>query len=84
MVILLPYFESDSLKNGSIITLIDNLVDSGYLRPSCPVNAHPNAGQCLEENQGVTKLGKPRPCLGSTKESLWNYIHDATEPLDFE
>jgi len=30
MVILLPYFESDRLKNGSVITLIDTLIASKY------------------------------------------------------
>ena len=57
MVILLPYFESDRLKNGSVITLIDTPVASKQLPPSCSVSAHPNTRQCLEEGQGVSKLG---------------------------
>ena len=77
MVILLPYFESDRLKNGSVIT-------SKQLLLSCSVTAHDHTGQCLEENQGVTTLSQPIPCLRSTKQSLRSYIHDATEQLDFE
>jgi len=47
MVILLPFIESDRLKNGSVIT-------SKQLLLSCSVTAHDHTGQCLEENQGVT------------------------------
>jgi hypothetical protein len=52
MVILLPYFESDRLKNGSFITL-------KHLMLSCSVTAHPNTRQCLEEDQALTTLGQP-------------------------
>jgi hypothetical protein len=74
MVILLPYFESDRLKNGSVITLIDCLIALKQLLLSCYVNAHQHTGQCLEENQGVGRLGQSRPCLGNIKESLRKYI----------
>jgi hypothetical protein len=84
MVILLPLLESDRLKNGSVITLIDTLITSKQLLLGCSVTAHRDARQFLEENQGVSKLGLPPRCLGSTKGSLRSYIHDATEQLDFE
>jgi len=54
MVILLPFIESDRLKNGSIITTKQLLL-------SCHVTAHYDAGRCLEENKGVTTVDRPTP-----------------------
>jgi len=47
MVILLPFIESDRLKNGSIIT-------SKQLLLSCSITYNQPQEQCFEENQGVT------------------------------
>ena len=77
MVILLPYFESARLKNGSVIT-------SKHLVQSCSINAHGHTGQWLEENEGVIKPVQPTPCFEGTKESLRNYIRDASETLGFD
>ena len=67
MAMLLPLLESDRLKNGSVIT-------PRQLLPSCPADAQNHKGPCLEEHQALTALGQPRPCFGSTKESLRNYM----------